>query len=198
MKTFYISVAIFIALVAWLLNKPIPKQAQVARAFTDAEVIYIDKSFDYAMDNLKEGEHADWSTAGVNGRISVGQLFKSKLKADCRNYVEIARTYDAQKTESGVACKRHDEEGWCRLPTKVPQSCALEVTESSITKRTRYAIMQGSQMIDRALGTSVNVSNDHLAPPVPTVPSIGGLPEVHAPDISTDVHLPAPWEWDKK
>lgn len=199
MRTFYISLAIFIALVAWLLHKPIPEPAQGARALTDSEVLYVEKTFNYAMDNLKQGEHMDWSVAGINGRISVGKLYQSKMKVECRNYVEIARSYVAQNTEAGIACRRQGNEGWCRLGPNVPQSCALEVMESSFSKSMRFAAMQGSHMIDSALGTNVNVGSDGLAPPTPTISGIGGgLPDVNMPDVGGDVHVPAPWEWDKK
>lgn len=158
MRTFYIATAVFVLLVAWLLHKPIPKQAQVARAFTDAEVEYLEKTFDYAMESLKAGEHMDWSAAAVNGRISVGKEYTSAQKIQCRNYIEIARTYDAQKVESGIACKRVGKDGWCRLNPDDAQSCALEVAESSLIKRGRFSILQGNQMIDTLMGTRVDMN----------------------------------------
>lgn len=200
MRTFYISVAVFIAIVAWLLNKPIPKQSQVARAFTDAEVEYIEKSFDYAMDTLKPDEHFDWSVAGVNARISASSSFVSSQKADCRYYVEVMRTADDQRTENGIACKRTDEDGWCRVVgDNVPQSCALEKTASQEAKRARFAIMQGVQVVDEMLGGNVSVSGDGLAPSRPGGISGPGFSPVEKPDLKpSDFRPPMFWEKEKQ
>lgn len=199
MRIFYISLTIFVLIVAWLLNKPIPKQPVVARAFTDAEVEYIEKSFDYAMETLKDGDAFDWSAAGVNARISASAIFLSNQKADCRHYVEIMRTADSQRTEKGLACKRSGEQGWCRLSYDVPQSCALEKTDSQLAKRARFSIMQGAQMIDGLLGNDVSMGNGGLAPSSPTIDPINtGRPNVEKPKVTPhDFHPPMPWEKSK-
>lgn len=198
MRTFYITLALVVCWVAWQLHKPIPKQAQYAREFTDSEIEYLERSFDYAMDNLKSGEQFDWSTAGVNGRIAVGDEYQSKQKATCRNYIEIARTYDSQKIDSGIACKRDDEDGWCRLHIGNAESCALEVAESPYAKRMRYAILQGNQILDEVMATRVHVDTSKLIPKAPhiTVPSIGPIDVPH-PDLG-DISLRPPLPWDKK
>ncbi|MDX2072950.1 MAG: hypothetical protein SFX19_01140 [Alphaproteobacteria bacterium] len=196
MRTFYITLAIIVAWVTWQLNKPITRAPQVARAFTDSEIDYLEKTFDYAMDNLKEGEYQDWSVAAVNGRISVGKHYVSKQKADCRHYVEVARTHDAQKVESGVACKRQGKAGWCRVHGDNPQSCALEKLESPLKKRARFAILQGNQVIDDLLGTSVGVNTDGMVPHTPNLsaPSVN-TPQFERPDIdSSDFRPPMPWD----
>ena len=196
MRTFYITLLVLLGLVAWLLNKPIAKQAQVARSFSDSEIEYLEKNFNYAMENARAGEYSDWSVAAVNGRIAAGAPYRSKQKAACREYVEVARTYDAQKVESGVACKRQGKDGWCRIPKGNPESCALEVMESSLKKRARFAILAGSQAIDSVMGMRVNMSTDGL---VPNAPSIS-TPSLHAPDINTpdiepgDFRPPMPWD----
>lgn len=202
MRTFYITLAIVVAWVAWQLNKPIPKKQQVARAFTDAEVEYLEKTFDYAMDNLKAGEHMDWSAAAVNGRIAAGAPYTSKQKADCRNYVEVARTYNAQKVESGIACKRSGKEGWCRLHMNDAESCALEVAESSLIKRARFAILQGNQIIDKMMGTRVEMDTNGLVPSMPSVrtpdmPSVE-MPHIEQPDAARTIHSILPWNNPKQ
>lgn len=199
MRTFYIATAIFLLFIAWLLHKPIPRAPQVAREFTDSEIEYLEKTFDYAMETLKAGEHMDWSVAAVNGRISAGKEYVSTQKASCRNYIEIARTYDAQKVESGIACKRVGKDGWCRLNPDNAQSCALEVAESSLAKRGRFAILQGSQMIDQLMGKRIDVDGSRLVPHAPSV----GLPAVNAPHMQKpdiepgDFRPPLPWDPEK-
>ncbi len=196
MRTFLIATVLFLAFIGWLLHKPIPKQVPVARAFTDAEVAYLEKSFDYAMDTLDEGQYLDWSTAGVNGRIAVGKPYTSKQKAICRNYIEVARTHDAQKVDSSIACKRQGKDGWCRVHGDNPQSCALETEESTLKKRARFAILQGSQTIDQLMGTRVGIDTSGLTPHIPKA----YVPSIHAPDIQTpdlepsDFRPPMPWD----
>lgn len=203
MKTFYIALALFILFVAWLLNKPIPRKPQVARAFTAAEIDYLEKSFDYAMDNLKEGEYLDWSAAAVNGRISVGKTYTSSQKATCRPYVEVARTTTSQKVEHALACKRTGKDGWCRVYGENPPSCALEEPESFITKQTRFAILQGNQMIDSAMGKIMGIDPKSMLPKMPSVdmpdmPGIGTLPDVSLPDIDPGDFRPSlPWDSKK-
>jgi hypothetical protein len=200
MRTFYIATALFTLFVLWLLNKPIPKQQPVARAFNGAEIDYLEKSFDYAMDTLKEGEYLDWSAAAVNGRISVGKVYESGKKATCRKYVEVARTYDAQKVDAGVACKRVGKDGWCRVHGENPQSCALEVAESSIMKQSRYAILQGSQMLDAAMAKTMGIDVKGMTPSAPQVgrpgvPSLGQMPEFQKPEFEPgDFRPPMPWD----
>lgn len=197
MRTFYIAAAIFTVFVIWLLNKPIPKREQVARAFTDAEIEYLEKSFDYAMDNTPKGEYLDWSVAAVNGRIAAGEEYTSKRNSECRRYVEVARTYEAQKVDSGIACKRQgDKEGWCRIHEGNPETCALEVPESILKKRMRYAIMTGNQTIDRLLSTRIGIDTDGMIPHVPGIktPYIG---PIDTPDIDIqpgDLRPPMPWD----
>jgi len=199
MRTFYIALSVFILCVAWLLHKPIPRKAPVAREFTDSEIEYLEKSFDYAMDNMKQGEYLDWSAAAVNGRISVGNVYQSKQKATCRNYIEIARTYEAQKVESGIACKRTSKDGWCRLKVNDAESCALELVESPITKRSRFAILQGSQIIDDLLGTGINADKERLSPHAPSgsMPTLGPV-GISKPDLEpSDFRPPMPWDPSK-
>ncbi len=204
MRTFYIATTVFVLFIAWLLHEPIPRAPQVARAFTDAEIDYLEKSFDYAMDMLNAGDHMDWSIAAVNGRISAGKQYTSTQKANCRNYIEIARTYDAQKVESGIACKRSGKDGWCRLNANDAQSCALEVAESSIIKRSRFAILQGTQILDEAMGNAMSIdpkamlpTMPHIrTPDMPNMPSIE-TPHIEKPDISGAVHSILPWNNSK-
>jgi len=198
MRTFYIALTVFILIVAWLLNKPIPKKPQVERAFTAAEIDYLEKTFDYAMETLGEGEYLDWSAAGVNGRISVSKQFDSSRGAQCRKYVEVARTYKAQKVESALACKRSGKDGWCRVYGENPPSCALEVQESMLAKQTRYAILQGEQIIDEATRDAMNIDPSKMLPSLPkmhmpAMPSLG-IPEVETPDMPS---LRPPMPWDK-
>lgn len=198
MRTFYIASALFVLLIVWLLNKPIAHQRQVAREFTDSEIAYLEKSFDYAMDMLKPGEHMDWSVAAVNGRVSAGKEYTSTQKANCRQYVEISRTYEAQKVDSGIACKRVGKDGWCRIHGTNPPSCALEITESTLKKRSRFAILRGTQIIDDLLGTSIGVDSNSLMPSAPRVhadiPSVG-RPSISKPDIEPgDLRPPMPWD----
>jgi hypothetical protein len=199
MRTFYIALTIFVLLVAWLLNKPIPKQASVVRAFNSAEIEYLEKSFDHAMDNLKPGEFLDWSAAGVNGRISAGDEYHSQRKAQCRPYIEVSRTYQAQKVESAVACKRAGKEGWCRIYGDNPQSCALEKPESVLVKQARFSILQGEQVIDAATAAAMGLDPSAMMPEMPSVnapemPGVGmpGLPGI---DIEPgDLRPPMPWD----
>lgn len=196
MRTFYITIAIVLLWVTWQLHRPIPKQAQVARAFTDSEIDYLEKSFDYAMDNVKAGGHLDWSAAGVNGRIAAGNPYQSTQKARCRNYIEISRTFDAQKVDSGIACKRSGKDGWCRVHGKDPQSCALEVAESSAIKRARFAILQGNQMIDDGMSKRLNIDTSRLIPSMPDV-SAPNMPSFDMPDFEKpDISLRPPMPWD--
>ncbi len=202
MRTFYIASSLFILLILWLVNKPIESNQQIAREFQDAEISYREKSFDYSMDNLKSGQFHDWAVAGVNGRIAAGDLYTSKQKISCRNYVEVSRTHEAQKVESGIACKRADKSGWCRVKIGDPESCALENTESALAKRLRFSIMQGNQTIDNATGKHVNINSNNLTPSAPTnitIPSLGPLPEIKSPDFDpADLRPPMPWDSNQK
>lgn len=203
MRTFYIASALFVLFIAYLLQKPIPKQQQVARSFSASEIDYLEKSFDYAMDSLKEGEFLDWSAAAVNGRISVGNAYESRKGATCRQYVEVARTHDAQKVTGGIACKRQGKDGWCRIQDQhAPQSCALEVMESSVAKQSRYAILRGSQMLDQAWSKVTGVDVKGMLPNAPHIKA-PGMPDVTAPDVSMpdfepgDFRPPMPWDPQK-
>lgn len=200
MKVFYVLLALLALWVYSLLNKPIPKQQQVARAFTATEIDYLEQSFYYAMDTLKEGEYLDWSAAAVNGRITVGKPYESGKKALCRPYVEVARTYDAQKVDNGIACKRVGKEGWCRVHGENPQSCALETEESTITKQARYTILRGTQILDEGVAKLMGIDAKGMVPNAPNVnvrgmPSIGQVPEFQTPDFEPrDFRPPMPWD----
>lgn len=198
MKTFYIASALFILFIAYLLNKPIENKGDVARAFSDSEILYLERVFDYAMNNLKAGESMDWKITATNGRITAGESYESTQGANCRNFVEVSRTQTAQKVDSGVACQRAGNDGWCRVYGDNPKSCALEVAESMVRKKARYAILTGIQTIDSVLGTRVGgVDTSGLNPTVPPInrPSLGKLPDIDTPDIKpSDLRPPMPWD----
>lgn len=199
MRTFVIALALVGLFVVWLLNKPIPQKTQVARAFTDSEIEYLEKSFDYAMDTLEDGQTYDWSVAAVNGRISAGKTYQSKQKATCRPFAEVARTHSAQKVDAGAACKRVGREGWCRVYGENPQSCALEKQEAMLTKRTRFAIMQGTQMLDSAASTILGIDPGSMLPNAPHVssPDMPYVGPIGAPSLDLeprDFRPPMPWD----
>lgn len=200
MRTFYIALLLVALWVVWMLNKPIPQKARIAREFTDAEIEYLEKSFDYAMETLEDGKYFDWQAAAVNGRISAGKAYESSQKATCRPYVEIARTFDAQKVDSGIGCKRSNKEGWCRVHGENPQSCALEVQESMLTKRARFAIMQGTQMLDNTVSSVMGIDPASMLPKaphmrMPSMPNVGPIDTPSAPDFDTrDLRPPMPWD----
>ena len=205
MRTFYISLGLFLILLIWLLNKPIAHQAREFHGFNAPELHYLERNFDYAMDNLPAGKHYDWKTASVTGRIAASEPFESKAKATCRAYTEVYVTSKRQGLTKGYGCKRQGKDGWCRLDAQDVQSCALEELEWSVSKRARIAMMQGGQLVDqttgmvkREAGQLANDVNNLHGPSVPDAPDIS-MPSFEMPDIDLkDFRPPMPWDSEKK
>ena len=205
MRTFFISLGLFLLLLVWLLNKPIERQAREFRGFSAPELQYLERTFDYAMDNLPASKHYDWQTSSVTGRIAASEPFESQAKSICRAYTEVYVTSKRQGLTKGYGCKRQGKDGWCRLDAQDVQSCALEDLEWSVSKRARIAMMQGGQMIDQATGMVSSEANQLAndarnihGPSIPDAPNVS-MPSFSAPDIDLkDFRPPMPWDPEKK
>jgi hypothetical protein len=115
----------------WLLpaffQKPsvIPDDSALIR-LSDVEKQYYHQVFDYVMEAVKAGESYSWTTGSGSGNIYVSPSFQSKSDATCRVFSERYIVNGIDETKEGVACKREQRDGWCRLKKTDAQTCALE------------------------------------------------------------------------
>jgi hypothetical protein len=196
MRTFWISLFLFICFIVWLLNKPIEHKLGHFTGFSSAELNYIDQTFNYSMDQAKPNEQIDWSTSTVNGRIVLTQEFKSKSGSTCRAYTETYRTTQYEQILKGYGCKRSEDEGWCRLRETDAQTCALE-DRSFFFGRASQALLAGGELITRFIGGGSDAKSESKQIGIPPLnPSTGlpSLPDVKMPKGS--LHVPMPWEID--
>lgn len=99
-------------------------------ALTKAEQDFYHKSFDYAMETLKDNATYEWRTATAYGTITAGRHFISNSKATCRKFSETYAFASGSGTMQGVGCKRQGHEGWCKLKESDMLSCAFEPPET--------------------------------------------------------------------
>jgi hypothetical protein len=92
----------------------------------DAEREYYDKSFDYALETLKDDGVYEWRTATANGVIRAGKRFISKSKSTCRSFSESYTLGKYSGGMKGFGCKREGKDGWCKLRESSMLSCAFE------------------------------------------------------------------------
>lgn len=103
------------------LSKPNP-----FTLLNDAEQDYYLKSFDYALDTLKNDAIYEWRTATSEGAIRAGKRFVSKSNATCRSFSETYSLSGISGKMSGFGCKREGKDGWCKLREGNMLSCAFE------------------------------------------------------------------------
>lgn len=91
-------------------------------------------SFNSAMENSKVNVARDWKMVGAVGKIIASEKYLSKSKSICRNYTESFEIYGKKNTNSGVACKRTNDVGWCRMKADDAHTCAIEKSQGAVDK----------------------------------------------------------------
>ncbi len=100
---------------------------------------YYIKTFNYAMNNVKDEKPYQWKVGTAKGEIRIGKEYISKSKSLCRNFTETFVIDDQTGTSEGAACKRDGNNGWCRLKNTDAHTCALEEPEGTFEKFTNDA-----------------------------------------------------------
>ncbi len=99
---------------------------------TSAEKVYYVQSFDYAMTVMPDGQSHSWESFNGKGAISPRDLYTSKSKSNCRHFSENYTIGGYSGAQDGIACKRQGRDGWCRIKSGNPETCALEDTSIAI------------------------------------------------------------------
>lgn len=87
---------------------------------------YYLKVFDYTMDNIAAGKSYHWDAKVMSGDIAVSDKYISNSKVVCRDFSEIFTADGKTGKSEGIACKRKNADGWCRLNRGDAQTCAFE------------------------------------------------------------------------
>ncbi len=93
---------------------------------TGKQQLYYINVFNYVMDNIKVGESFHWDAGTGKGDIKVGEEYVSKSKAICRDFTETFEINNEAGKSQGAACKRDNNNGWCRLKNEDAHTCLLE------------------------------------------------------------------------
>jgi len=121
------TIAIVVLIAVWLLfHKPSPDKPLVG--LPSQEQNYYEEVFNYTMDNIQPDSHFDWKTYDAEGSIGVAKPFISKSGYTCRNFTENYTVTSTNQTgnDTGIACKRAEREGWCKLKISDALTCAME------------------------------------------------------------------------
>lgn len=140
-----------IYLVLFLLSSPVLAGASGDRpphlALTDYNRDYYLKVFDYTMDNVAAGKSYHWDAKVMSGDIAVSEKYISNSKVVCRDFSEIFTAGGKSGKSEGIACKRKDDSGWCRLNRGDAMTCAFE------SQSTTDKLLDGAKdAIGRAFG----------------------------------------------
>jgi len=112
---------------AYLVLAAAAAVASPLTALSPAEQDYHDKIFDYVMETVVADKAHDWASYSGKGKITAGQPFLSRSKANCREFTEEYDVGGKPGRSKGYGCRRSDGAGWCRLKTNQEiLSCALE------------------------------------------------------------------------
>ncbi|MFO0390216.1 MAG: hypothetical protein ACK502_10950 [Alphaproteobacteria bacterium] len=142
---------------------------------SDAEKIYYLQSFDYAMGMMPDGQPHTWESYNGKGTIAPRQLYASKSKANCRQFSENFTIGGYSGTQEGIACKRQGKDGWCRIKTGNPETCALE--EKGI------AVNFGSLNLGTIDIGSINIGGVDVSIGSHSTGGIGSVGSVGTPDM---------------
>lgn len=149
---------------------------------SDAEQSYHDQIFDYVMNTVNPNEKHDWASYGGKGTITVGQVFASKSKANCREYTEDFNVQGTAGKIKGYACRRSNGDGWCRLKeNQEVLSCALEGNGFSISTGTGGAGAGGAYSVTGPTINAPDVSIGNVSGP--TVNVNVDTPNIRMPNI---------------
>ncbi len=99
----------------------------------DGREYYIN-AWNYAFNHKKAGETYHWDSHSAKGDIVVGAQYVSKSQATCRNFSESFVIGAETGSNQGVACKRDDGKGWCKLKMEDARTCALEEPQGFVDK----------------------------------------------------------------
>jgi hypothetical protein len=95
---------------------------------------YYVNSFNYTMETAKANIAHDWKTNGAVGKIIASEKYLSKSQSVCRNYTESFEIDGKKNTNLGVACKRTNDVGWCRMKADDAHTCAIEKPQGTVDK----------------------------------------------------------------
>lgn len=116
---------LFVPMNSWAaMVQPQPSPADSpAKLLTGSQLEDYLRVFNYVIETYKDEKPYKWRAGSASGSILVGPEYISKDDATCRTFSEGYVLAGKAGQAQGVACRKEDNTGWCRLTYDDARTC---------------------------------------------------------------------------